>query len=436
MRFECIRCTAFGCTSQVRTFDVPRVIESSLNQRLAVCYAALTVVVLFGFPKAGIYVGNIPFTFSYALVGLTAVFELICLAKASSRKLQMQYAWLGLLIGMLALLELACFRIYGMKSLGVTVSVLVITIAMPVLSILMTFWLLRILGIDRLIRCLRWALIPVFVFGFISFLIYNLTGKVIGIPFITTTGSDITLVAARHNLRGTIIKMFSTYNNGNILGINLLLWGPLIAVGSIRFSTAFRLLCVATLSRSVWAGLVLLELSRAVSERSYRRILQTVFGMMLLLAVVVIASYLIGRDPYQFLLDKDLGGRVSNLQNDLDVISSKRIGWDSESVPAAAWLAFGPVGMFLISIVWLFPVFAGGKTKVQITARISMVVYLLVAIVEGAFILVPTQAVYWFIASLAMASPDATVLQESSDEAQAVTADPVDAAPVGSRVFA
>lgn len=374
-----------------------------MNQRLATCFAALTVLVLFGFPKAGIYLGKIPLTFSYVLVGMAAIFELVCLAKSSSRKLQTRYAWLGLLIGMLAVLELACFRIYGMKSLGVTVSVLVSTLAMPVLAILMTQWLLRILGIDQLLRYLRLALIPVLIFGLVSFLFYNTTGKVVGIPFITTTGSDISLVATRHNLRGPIIKMFSTYNNGNILGLNLLLWGPIVAVTSVQSAGAFRLLCVATLSRSVWAGLVLLEIATAISERSYRRIFQAACGMVVLFMVVILASYLIGRDPYSFLLDKDLGGRVSNLQQDLDVISNQRIGWDSESVPAAVWLSFGPFGLILTTIIWAFPIMVGGKSTVQKVARIAMTVYLVVAVVEGAFTLVPTQAIYWFVAGLALA---------------------------------
>ena len=387
--------------------------DRNLNQRLATCFAALTVVVLFGFPKAGIYLGNIPLTFSYVLLGMAAVFELVCLTRHPSRKLQSRYAWLFLLIGMLALLEVASFRIYGMKSLGSTISVLVSTLAMPILAILMTHWLLRILGMDQLLRCLRWAMIPVLIFGLASFLSYNATGQVIGIPFVTTTGSDISLVATRHNLRGPIIKMFSTYNNGNILGINLLLWGPVVAIGSFRSSVAFRMLCVATLSRSVWVGLLLLEVFKAVSDRSYRRLFQAALGMILLFMVVVGASYLIGRDPYSFLLDKDLGGRVSNLQNDLNVISSHRIGWSSESVPAAVWLAFGPIGLVMIAAIWTFPILAGGTTKVQKMSRLAMVVYCIVATVEGAFTLVPTQAIFWFLAALALAPAESVQLSDT-----------------------
>lgn len=375
-----------------------------MNQKLATWFAVLTLVTLFGFPKAGFYVGNIPLTFSYVCVGVAALFELICLTRSPNRKFGARYAWLGFLVGTLAVVELASFKIYGMKSLGMTVSVLTSTLLLPVLTLLMTHWLLRILSIDGVLASLRWALIPVFVFGMISFAAYNTTGVVLGVPFLTTTGSDISMVAERHNLRGPIIKMFSTYNNGNILGINLILWGPIVSIGAARCAVGYRSLCVLTLSRSVWAGLIAFQLFSAIVHRSRQKVYQSILAVAILGAAGVFASLAIGRNPVEFLLDKDLGGRVTSLQNDLEVISSLRIGWDSESVPAAAWLAFGPIGLTLLFAAWLIPIVTGGKSEVQITARISLAVYLLVSVVEGAFVLIPTQAVYWFVAAIAMTS--------------------------------
>jgi hypothetical protein len=265
--------------------------------------------------------------------------------------------------------------------------------------------MMRVLGIDGLLKTLRWALVPVLLFGIISFVAYNASGRVIGIPFVTTTGEDITQVAARHNLRGPVIKMFSTYNNGNILGINMLMWGPLAALGSLGCAVGYRSICVLTLSRSVWVGLFAIEVFGAALEKSFARVYRAIAGTVILLLVVVAASTSIGKDPASFLLDKDLGGRVTNLQNDLEVISSQRIGWDSESLYAAAWLAFGPVGVALVVSIWMVPIVMGGNTELQKVARMVLVVYLLIAAVEGAFTLVPTQAVYWFVAAIAMSRP-------------------------------
>lgn len=397
-----------------------------MNRSLASVFAFATIVVLFGFPKAGVYLSKIPLTFGYVLLGLVGLMELVQIAHKGQLKFEKRYGWLGVILAALAIVEIASFAMYGTKSLGAAVSIVTSTLLMPVLGMLATHWMLRTLGIDGLLRSLRWALVPVLVFGTISFLAYNLGGKTLGIPFLTTTGSDITTVAVRHNLRGPIIKMFSTYNNGNILGINLLIWGPIVGVCATRCVISYRMLCVLTLSRSVWAGLIALEIVSALVHRSYRRIYQALVGAVILSVTVVVASWAIGRNPTEFLFDKDLGGRVTNLQNDLEVISSLRIGWDSESVPAAAWLAFGPVGLALLAIAWCIPIFSGGNSKVQVTARISLLVYLLVSIVEGAFTLVPTQAIYWFVAAIAMTSQETDLKDESSDESQTPVEDSVE----------
>ncbi len=354
-----------------------------MTTRLSSLIAIFTLIVLFGFPKAGLYVGNIPFTFGYFLLGGLAFLEMARAAVARKRSLHKIYLWLGVLLVALTVVELFMFRVYGSRSLGSTISILVSTIAMPVIAILGTQWMIRVLGIDGLLKALRWALVPVFVFGIISFVAFNAGGKVIGIPFITTTGDDISQVAVRHNMRGPVIKMFSTYTNGNILGINVLIWGPIAAFASLPCAIGYRSICVLTLSRSVWVGLFALEVIGAITEKSLMRIYRAMAGSFALLLIVVIASASIGKDPVSFLLDKDLGGRVTNLQNDLEVISTQRIGWDSESVYAAAWLAFGPVGMLLLVCVWMLPIVMGGNSELQRVARLSLLVYMLIASVEG-----------------------------------------------------
>ena len=196
-----------------------------MKKRLSSVLAVLTLILLFGFPKAGFYVGNIPVTFGYLLLALMAVGETMHLAIDHKRSIEPRYLGLGLLIFCLAIVEIVSFRLYGSKSMGAMVSILVSTIGMPIIAILATHWMLRVLGLDSMLAALRWALVPVLAFGMLAFVAYNATGTITGVPFLTTTGSDISSVVSRHNLRGPIIKMFSTYNNGNILGINLLMWG-------------------------------------------------------------------------------------------------------------------------------------------------------------------------------------------------------------------
>ncbi len=378
-------------------------IAKSITIRLPTLLAIVTLVVSFGFPKAGIYVGEIPITFGYLLIGLLAVLEIGRLASNRRRSINRAYLWLGIMLMVLTVLELFYFAVYGSESRGAIVSIIASTIIVPVTALLAANGMIRDLGMERFLQVLRWSLVPVFVFGLLSFLLYNLAGIVIGIPFVTTTGADIAEVAERHNLRGPFIKMFSTYNNGNILGVNVLIWGPMAAIASVPSSIGYRSICLLTISRSVWVGLLMLELLGAMMERSVARISRAVIVSIAVLAVAVVVSLSIGKDPTSFLLDADLGGRVTNLQEDIEVISTQRIGWSSESLYAAAWLAFGPIGTLLILGIWGFPIMVGGNAPVQKTARLALAVYMVVAMAEGAFNLVPTQAVFWTVAAIAMA---------------------------------
>lgn len=374
-----------------------------MSIRIPSLIAVVTLVILFGFPKAGFYLRNIPLTIGYVLLAGIAIWELALKAIHGSIRSERNYAWLGASLAALAVVELFAFQVHGSKSLGVSVGIVVSTLLMPCIAILATSWMMRTLGIERFLQAMRWALIPVVVFGLLSFVAYNAGGKVLGVPFVTTTGADISHVVDRHNLRGPVIKMFSTYHNGNILGINLLIWGPLAAYGSFKAAAAYRSICILTLSRSVWVGLFALELIGAVMDKSLARVTRSVGGVAVLVVAVIIASATIGKDPASFLLDRDLGGRVASLQSDLEVISTQRIGWDSESMYAAAWLAFGPAGTALLAITWAIPILLGGQLGSQRVARLSLLVYLLIATVEGAFTLVPTQAAYWIVAAIALA---------------------------------
>lgn len=371
-----------------------------MNFPIASVIAISTLIVLLAFPKAGVYAGNIPLTAGYALLALTGLLQLIRLANRGGVKLRADYVFLGLMFLLLGVLQAGAFSMYGTQSLGSAISIVASTLIVPCLALLSVHWLVDTLGLDRFMRTLRIALLIVFVFGIASFAVYNTTGKVIGIPFVTTTGADVSLVADRHNLRGSMIKMFSTYNNGNILGVNVLIWGAVAAAGTTFSLMQFRSICVLTLSRSVWLGLAAMELAHAFLRRSVRGIAYSVAFVVLLTVVVAAASISIGRDPTDFLLDANLGGRVASFQENL--YRSQKVGWTNESLYAASYLALGPLGAILLVATWVVPIVRGGTNRLQTNCRVALGVYMFVAAAEAAFNLVPTQASYWMIAGLAM----------------------------------
>ena len=373
-----------------------------MKTSFASAFAIFSIVVLLAFPKAGLYMGRVPLTVGYMLLALAGMAQLISVARSGRGKVRMDYLCLGTLFFVLGIVEAASFSYYGYLSVGNATSIVISTIVVPILAILSANWFLDVLGWERFFRTLKWSLSIVFAFGIISFLAYNVTGKLIGIPYLTTTGNNISLVAERHNLRGSIIKMFSTYNNGNILGINLLLWGALAASASKSSAFQFRSLCVLTLSRSVWLGLATFELANSIMRRSLQRVFYASAFVALLGLVAVGATLWMGRDPSEFFLDADLGGRVTSLKKELSGISTQKLAWNNESLYAAAYLAFGPIGVVMITSAWFLPIIRGGRSPIEIRCRLILFIYMFIAGVEAAFNLVPTQASYWLIAGIAM----------------------------------
>ena len=65
-------------------------------------FVLLTIVVLFAFPKAGVYVGGVPLTFGYALLAAAGIFQFSRLAITGRRRIRGDYACLGVLFLLLA----------------------------------------------------------------------------------------------------------------------------------------------------------------------------------------------------------------------------------------------------------------------------------------------------------------------------------------------
>ncbi|WP_146525885.1 hypothetical protein [Novipirellula artificiosorum] len=386
-------------------------------------FAVVTIICLFGFPKAGIYLGDVPITFGYLLLGFSATIQLVRIAISGRRSIRADEAGLGILFFLLATVELAAFAKYGYHSKGALVSIVASTIVVPIFAILSVNFFVDILGTPLFFRLLRISLVIVFTFGVISFFVYNTTGIIIGVPFLTTTGGDISLVAERHNLRGTFIKMFSTYNNGNILGVNLLIWGPIAAIGAAASRFQFRSICILSLSRSVWIGLAAYELVNSIVQRRAKNIFYAGAFLLVLFTIAVGVSWMMGREPIAFLLDANLGGRVSNFEDNLHGMKTQKLAWTSESLYAAAYLTFGWCGSLLITLIWAIPILRGGRSPIQVQSRIALTIYMLIAASEAAFNLIPTQALYWMIAGIAMGATGTTSETSSQSEDSPLTAD-------------
>ena len=187
---------------------------------------SLLCLFLLFFPKGGIKIGALPITWGYALLGL---FSLILIFRPS-HKISMLRLISCLALVPFQLLSIFSITIYGHETLEFTISFFISFIVLP-----MMFYLLFSESIERLdmLFFLKWVRTGVFfiaVYGIFLFFYKFLTGKFIELPFLTVNFHDLGQLEEKNINRGFVFKLISTYNNGNLYGVAVLLLLPLYQV--------------------------------------------------------------------------------------------------------------------------------------------------------------------------------------------------------------
>src|SRR5690606_34127372 len=144
--------------------------------------------------------------------------------------------------------------------------------------------------LDLLLRAVRMAVLLVSAYGIFLFFYKLATDSFIEIPYLTVNAGDVGELEGKSIDRGGVFKLISTYNNGNVYGISLLMLLPLYTFLEKRLSSVLTVKAslVLTLSRTVWAGLVVYEvLSRLYVRRPTWKTVAAIAGWVSLAAVGV-----------------------------------------------------------------------------------------------------------------------------------------------------
>jgi hypothetical protein len=273
-----------------------------------------------------------------------------------------------------------------------------------VITLLSAAYLLEKYGLNLVIGVMRYSIFIVVVYGFISFLSLNFLNQLIGIPFITYTGSEF-IINERNIDRGALLKMISTYNNGNILGINLLIWGFLPIAFYQKSSpiilNGLRAVFLLTLSRTVWLGWILSEI---ILNTFFRKWNMQKFGFFVFIPIASACVYLVISaffvDPLAFLFDTQLGGRLYQVQSEFELISSVPFDGIREIVYAGMVKNFGYIGFFLFFVSWFWMLFIPVRRYQTKLLKFCIFIYAILCGSDGAFVVLPTQSTYWFIVQM------------------------------------
>lgn len=371
-------------------------------------YIAALVILAVAIPKSGVAVGGVPLNGIYLLLCLSFPLFLVKFV-VGGKTVGGGYDVYMLLLLPFWMLFLAITLMNGVAKPPAYVGYVMSLIVVPIFFYLWS----RTLGPEQLqyllqvlVKCIRFAI----AFGLFLFMYKIATGQYVSVPMLTTTlGADKTL-EARMNDRGGIFKFFSTYNNGNIYAVCMIMLLPVYNVieQNRKWVLLLMLTIMLTLSRTAWALLMAycvfeyLLFNKAVSVK---KLIVICSALCVVVPGIIGLLGLMGKD-ISFLFDSDLGGRVGYLNYFFEArfISYTPLYWSYE-IPYVSIAEFvGLIGlipflMFFSNIVIARSLFDVSRPLSR-GACIGCVMYWVATFSDAALILVPTFIIFSLLVML------------------------------------
>jgi len=368
----------------------------------------LLVLFLLVFPKGGVKLAGIPITWGYLLIGAVS----IALARVPSQEYDLRRLQTYLLSLPFQALIAVSTVLNGFVSAGQFFAIFMAFHFLPFFFLALSSKFIEELDLEYFYKIFRISLLIVAIYGIFLFFVKNATGKFLQIPLLTTNLHDSGNMEDKHNRRGLLFKLISTYNNGNIYGACILILLPFFcAIEPKKWKQwAVKLSLFLTLSRTAWIGLILHEFVLTwfyQKPTRYDLIKFLAKGGVSILALISI-GYAIGLGPELF-LDRSMGGRDEMLVSaaNASFFSPLPLAAISEAVYLSVTAQFGYVGLILFLAQMLAPLgmalsrgVPDSGRRVKWSVACGLINYLFICLSDGALIFIPTMAFYWFFSSL------------------------------------
>lgn len=284
-------------------------------------------------------------------------------------------------------------------------------------------------------------IINIITLGFIFICIYGLMQNLFGIDKLTIPGITVNYsdykesplwYLQKANGQGDASKMVSTYQNGNIFGVNLLLLFPIVFETTKKskikfiFMILFLVVGMLTLSRSVWFGIAIYVLIKFIFNGNLKFKAMTV-RIATILALIIIIPYafhnvpqlqarltqtstinistLSGRTPTALeLLRSSSNNIISLFIGPYGIIQYE--GGAYEMTYFAIYMLSGLIGLLFFFIPIIYALYKLKKhSNLNLVSRgcfYGIIVYGFTAFIEGAFWLPPTALNLWTIFAIGM----------------------------------
>ncbi|WP_160566506.1 MULTISPECIES: hypothetical protein [unclassified Apibacter] len=362
-------------------------------------YIILIIIFLIIFPKGGFKFGDIPITWGYVLLIISI--PLCILGKIRFINKNRYYVFiltLPFIIYSFIILILRMEKIDLAYTLSFCLSILILPFVFLILYD-------NILDSDMFNktfpRIFFWGIRIVIIFGLLLFFCKLCYGINIEIPYLTVNIDDN--MEDKNNNRSGISKLYSTYNNGNLYGICMIILAPLFFKYEKNniYRCLFFISLFLTLSRTIWIGIIIYFIIYIFKN--------FIKGKNILIILLIVISLIIGF-PYllrfmnkdiSFIMDSNLGGRryQLNFLKDASLFGHGSFKGIVEIVYLSIIDIFGVIGLLLFILYLASPIIVYKIKKNNSNLYWGLILYSILCLSDGAILLIPVMSFYWFISS-------------------------------------
>ena len=358
----------------------------------------LSLILILCFPKCGFYIGKFPVSLSYMYLFLVGF--ILFLWQFQSCSFYIDNIKIIILFIANLFFFLWCFINTEIKNVPIEKTfffVLMNLSIVPIAAFSLVFYFLNNCQFFKIKKIFIMSFYFVMIFGIAQFIASNLKHP-IGIPYLTLTGHDFqSLLYGKDNNRGFIIKGFSTYGNGNIYGVCIALWAPIVAFyfrKNVITLTLFYSNLFLTFSRTIWIGLLIIFLIQI------RSINKNNFNIVMFFFLAVFFIWIINGVHYGFLIDPALGGRITQIEN-IKISFFPGIYYKFIEITYLDVLqTLGIIGLLFFIALYFYPLFIRCCNNFSRTCKIGIFSYLVMMCSDGGYYNIPVGFVFWFVVSL------------------------------------
>jgi hypothetical protein len=377
------------------------------NEKIREYLFFIGVLLLVLLPKGGFKVAGVPITWGYLYQGILFLLTIAVVLEKRKFLISTKHflCYLATLPFVLYFSINLLIRGYD-GSLGNLIAFYVSFGFLPLLFYVFLSSFLKKTDPDYIENLITKAVFWVSLYGILLFIFKQLTGTYIEIPYVTVNAADLGTLDDKYNMRGSLSKLISTYNNGNIFGVCMLLLFPIFhKQNHSKFKLSIVILALLlTLSRTVWLGL-LFYFVLIYRDRIFKLVkIYAFLGVILFVfATLLMNKYFQYGSLSGFILDSNLGGRISQIRQftGLSFFGSQVFNFIEEIVYLSVFKQFGIVGLLLFCVSFFSPIYIALSTKNNNYYYVfGSITYLFVCLSDGCMLYIPTLAFFYFVTTM------------------------------------